>query len=115
MTTVDRPRDLVDAFASALNAKDADELGRLFTDDAEFVNIMGMRMRRREGIVEGHAWAFAGPLRGRRIRFDQVDVLTVTDDVTVLHGHCIREREQDEPPEGLPGGSSAPLLVTHRR
>jgi uncharacterized protein (TIGR02246 family) len=109
-----QPRDLVDAFAAALNAKDPEELGRLFTEDAEFVNILGMRMRRREGIVEGHAWAFAGPLRGRRIRFDRVDVLTVTDDVTVLHGHCIREREQDAPPEGLPDGSSVLVLVTRR-
>ena len=60
MATFARPRDLVDAFAQALNAKDADDLGELFTDDAEFVNIMGMRMRRREGIVDGHGWAFAG-------------------------------------------------------
>src|SRR5690349_21280839 len=43
MATFAGPRDLIDAFARALNAKDADELGELFTDDAEFVNIMGMR------------------------------------------------------------------------
>jgi uncharacterized protein (TIGR02246 family) len=108
------PRELVDAFAAVLNAKDADELGRLFVEDAEFVNIMGMRMRGRSGIVEGHAWAFAGPLRGRRIRFDQVDVLTVTGDVTVLHGHCIREREPDAPAEGLPDGSSVLAFVARR-
>src|SRR4051812_36161265 len=89
MATFARPPDLVVAFARALNAKDADKLGELFTDDAEFVNIMGMRMRRRQGIVDGHGWAFAGPLRGRRIRFDQVDELRVTDDVTVLIGHCV--------------------------
>jgi uncharacterized protein (TIGR02246 family) len=106
------PRELVDAFAAALNAKDAEELGRLFIEDAEFVNIMGMRMRGRSGIVEGHAWAFAGPLRGRRVRFDQVDVLTITDDVTVLHGHCIREREPDAPADGLPDGSSVLAFVT---
>lgn len=108
------PRELVDAFAATLNAKDADELGRLFIQDAEFVNIMGMRMHGRSGIVEGHAWAFAGPLRGRRIRFDQVDVLAVTDDVTVLHGHCIRECEPDAPAEGLPDGSSVLAFVTRR-
>jgi uncharacterized protein (TIGR02246 family) len=108
------PRELVDAFAAALNAKNADELGRLFIEDAEFVNILGMRMRRRPGIVEGHAWAFAGPLRGRRIRFDEVDVLAVTDDVTVLHGHCIREREPDAPAAGLSDGSSVLVFVTRR-
>ena len=55
-----RPRDLVDAFAQALNSKDAAELGELFSDDGEFVNIMGMRMRHREGIIDSHRWAFDG-------------------------------------------------------
>jgi uncharacterized protein (TIGR02246 family) len=114
MTALERPRQLVDAFASALNAKNADELGQLFAEDAEFVNILGMRMRRREGIVDGHAWAFAGPLRGRQIRFDQVDELQITDDVVVLHGHNIRERQPDGPVEGLPDGGSVLVFVTRR-
>jgi hypothetical protein len=58
---------------SSASNQDTDELGELFTDDAEFVNIMGMRMRRRQGVVDDHGWAFAGPLRGRRVHFDQVD------------------------------------------
>jgi uncharacterized protein (TIGR02246 family) len=114
MTAFAQPRELVDAFASALNAKDAEALGRLFTEDAEFVNIMGMRMRQRTGIVDGHAWAFAGPLRGRDIRFDQVDELPVTDDVVVLHGHTIRERQPDAPVEGLPDGTSVLVFVSRR-
>ena len=61
MATFARPRDLVVAFARALNAKDADELGQLFIDDAEFVNIMGMRMRRRQAL----STAIAGPSPGR--------------------------------------------------
>jgi uncharacterized protein (TIGR02246 family) len=114
MTAFDHPRALVDAFEQALNAKDAGALGELFAEDAEFVNILGMRMRRRGGIVDGHAWAFAGPLRGRQIRFDQVDELAVTDDVTVLHGHCVRERRPDAPVEGLPDGTSVLAFVTRR-
>ena len=82
MTTFGEAREIVDAFAAALNAKDAEALGELFSDDAEFVNILGMRMREREGIVAGHAWAFAGPLQGRVIDFDAVDELHVTDDVS---------------------------------
>jgi uncharacterized protein (TIGR02246 family) len=114
MTAGVHPRQLVDAFASALNAQNADELGQLFTEDAEFVNILGMRMRGRAGIVDGHAWAFAGPLRGRHVRFDQVDELKVTDDVTVLHGHSVRERQPDAPVEGLPDGTSVLVFVTRR-
>ena len=114
MAAFNRPEQLTHAFASNLNAKDPAALGDLFTEDAEFVNIMGMRMRGRQGIVDGHAWAFNGPLRGRRIRFDQVDVLAVTDEVTVLHGRCIREREPDAPAEGLPDGASMLVFVTRR-
>ncbi len=114
MAAFNRAEKLTDAFAEKLNAKDPAALGQLFTEDAEFVNIMGMRMRGRQGIVDGHAWAFNGPLRGRWIRFDQVDALAVTDEVTVLHGHCIREREPDAPAEGLPDGASVLVFVTRR-
>jgi uncharacterized protein (TIGR02246 family) len=114
VTTFGTAREIVDAFAAALNAKDADALGELFSDDAEFVNILGMRMRRRDGIVAGHAWAFAGPLRGRVIDFDAVDELNVTDDVSVMHAHCVRRRLPDSPVEGLPDGASILVFVTRR-
>jgi uncharacterized protein (TIGR02246 family) len=114
MTAATHPRQLVDAFAAALNAADAEALGALFSEDAEFVNILGMRMHRRDGIVTGHTWALAGPLRGRHVRLDEVDELAVTDDVTVLHGHCVRERRPDAPVEGLPDGTSVLAFVTRR-
>src|SRR3954454_9743607 len=114
MTSFEKPGQIVDAFAAALNAKDAEALGALFSDDAEFVNILGMRMHGREGIVAGHAWAFAGPLQGRVIDFDAVDELQVTDDVTVVYGHCVRRRLPDAPVEGLPDGTSVLVFVLRR-
>jgi uncharacterized protein (TIGR02246 family) len=114
MTAFATPAEIVDAFEAALNAKDAAAVGELFTLDAEFVNIMGMRMRGREGIVSGHAWAFSGPLRGCTVRFDEVDELPVTQDVCVLHGHCIRERESDAPPQTLPPGTTVLVFVARR-
>lgn len=114
MTGFASPREIVDAFEAALNAKDADAIGRVFAADAEFVNIMGMRMRGREGIVSGHAWAFSGPLRGSTVRFDHVDELPVTEDVTVLHGHCIRERESGAPAQTLPPGNTVLVFVARR-
>jgi uncharacterized protein (TIGR02246 family) len=110
----EKPHQVVDAFAAALNEKDAEALGSLFSEDAEFVNILGMRMRGRDGIVSGHAWAFAGPLRGRVIEFDEVDELSVTDEVTVLHAHCLRRRLPDAPAEGLPDGASVLVFVARR-
>jgi uncharacterized protein (TIGR02246 family) len=115
MTTCATPRDIVEAFAEALNAKDAKQLGRLFTEDAQFVNIMGMRMQGRDGIVAGHSWAFAGPLRGSFIEFDTVDELTVTDDVAVLHAHCLRHRRADATDSTLPAGASLLVFTVRRR
>src|ERR1700712_4229358 len=114
MTSFATPRDIVEAFADALNAKNAEQLGQLFADDAQFVNIMGMRMQGRDGIVAGHSWAFAGPLQGSFIEFDAVDERTVTDDVTGLHAHCLRHRRADAPDSTLPAGASM-LVFTARR
>jgi uncharacterized protein (TIGR02246 family) len=99
---------------NALNAKDAEALGALFSEDAEFVNIMGMRMSGREEIVKGHAWAFSGPLAGSSVEFDAVDELPVTSDVVVLHGHCLRERLPDAPSNTLPAGATVLEMVTRR-
>jgi uncharacterized protein (TIGR02246 family) len=114
MTAFAEPREIVAGFAAALNAKDADAVGEIFTDDAEFVNIAGMRMRGRESIVAGHAWALGGPLRGAHVSFDQIDELPVTDDVVVLDGHCLRERLPDAPENTLPPGASVLVFVARR-
>ena len=85
------PREIIDAFASALNVKDPDRIGAVFSEDAVFVSVTGAVMRGRNGIIEGHAAAFAGPLADSTFRFDSITELPVTADVTVLHVHGIRE------------------------
>ena len=108
------PKDIVDAFFAALNAGDAEALGPLFTEDAVFVNIMGMRWRSRGEIVACHAWACAGPLRGTRVSVDGMEELRVTDDVTVLHGRGTRVRLPDAPEGALPSGTTMLVLVARR-
>ncbi len=95
----DQPRDLIEAFADALNAKDAESLGRLFSEGAEFVNVRGTCMHGREGIIEGHALSFSGPLAGSTFQFHSISELPVTAEVTVVHAHCIRDRLPDAPPD----------------
>jgi uncharacterized protein (TIGR02246 family) len=91
------PREIVDAFASALNMKDPGRLGALFSEDAVFVSVTGAVMQGRKGIIDGHAVAFAGPLADSTFRFDSITELPVTADVSVLHLHGIRERPSDAP------------------
>jgi uncharacterized protein (TIGR02246 family) len=111
MAGFDQPRDFIEAFAIALNAKDAESLGRLFSEDAEFVNVTGTRMRGRRGIVEGHAMGFSGPLAGSTFEFHSVSELPVTGDVIVLHAHSIRDRLPDAPPSTGPRVSTVHQVV----
>jgi len=109
-----QPRDLIDAFAEALNAKDAEGLGKLFSEDAEFVNVRGARMLGRQGIIDGHAMSFSGPLAGSTFKFHSISELPVTPEVTVVHAHCVRDRLPDAPPTTGPKVSTVLQLVARR-
>jgi uncharacterized protein (TIGR02246 family) len=108
------PREIIDAFASAMNVKDPGRIGALFSEDAVFVSVTGAVMRGRKGIIEGHAAAFAGPLADSSFRFDSITELPVTDDVTVLHVHGIRERSSDAPTTTGPAMTTVFQLVVHQ-
>jgi uncharacterized protein (TIGR02246 family) len=53
--------EVADGFAAAWNEHDMAALGRLFHDDADFVNVVGTHMRGRQSIERHHGVAHAGP------------------------------------------------------
>jgi uncharacterized protein (TIGR02246 family) len=98
------PEILASEFSDALNGGDADALGALFTRDALFVNIAGMLMAGRDGIVEGHRWALAGPLKGSTVTVEDLAVTAVRDDLAILRATSVRTPGPDAPASGLPPG-----------
>jgi uncharacterized protein (TIGR02246 family) len=108
------PRDIIDALAVALNGMDANGVGELFTADGEFVNVRGTVMVGRQGIIEGHALSFSGPLAGCTFMFDSITELPVTADVTLLHAHCLRDRLRDAPATTAPAIATVLQLVARR-
>jgi len=94
--------DLVAAFATAVDTKDAEALGVLFADDAVFVNIMGMAMLGRQGIIEGPRWAFAGPLQYNTVSLVEVSEVASSAELAVMHALMRRGRVEGAPAEGLP-------------
>lgn len=106
--------DVVAAFAAAVHTKDADALGALFSDDAVFVNIMGTSMLGRQGIIDGHRWAFAGPLQHSTVALVEVTEVATTNDLSVVRALLRRGRVEGAPAEGLPPGDTL-LLLTARR
>src|SRR3954451_24451304 len=101
---VTTPDALAAAFSGALNDGDADALGALFTKDAMFVNIAGMRMPGRNGIIDGHRWALAGPLKGSTVTMEDIAVIPVRDDLVILHVTSVRAPRRDAPAGGPPPG-----------
>src|SRR3954453_413877 len=98
------PEALAAAFGSALNDGDAEALGALFTKDAIFVNIAGMPMAGRDGIIDGHRWALAGPLKGSTVTVEDLGVIPVRDDLAILRATSVRTPRPDAPDGGLPPG-----------
>jgi uncharacterized protein (TIGR02246 family) len=109
-----QPRDLIDAIGDALNAKDAQTLGELFSEDAVFINVRGAQMRGRRAITEGHAVSFTGPLAGSTFDFDSVAELRVSYDVTVIVAHCLRGRREDASADTGPIMGTILQLVARR-
>lgn len=108
------PEALVAAFSDALNDGDADALGALFTEDAVFVNIAGMRMLARDGIVDGHRWALAGPLKASRVTLEDLTVIAVRDDLAIAHVTSVRTPRPDAPAGVLPPGRTVLVFTLLR-
>jgi len=108
------PEALAAAFSGALNDGDADALGALFTKDALFVNIAGMRMPGRDGIIDGHRWALAGPLKGSTVTVEDLAVIPVRKDLAILHATSVRTPRAGAPAGGLPPGRTVLVFTLVR-
>jgi len=108
------PEALAAAFSGALNDGDAGALGALFTKDALFVNIAGMRMPGRDGIIDGHRWALAGPLKGSTVTVEDLAVIPVREDLAILHATSVRTPGAGAPAGGLPPGRTVLVFTLVR-
>jgi uncharacterized protein (TIGR02246 family) len=106
----DLARDLVDAY----NDKDAEAFGSLFTDDAQFVNVLGDRRRGRVEIAESHRHAFTTVLAGTSLSAEGLDVEALGNDLEVGVLEWRRDRAADAPPVGAPAGTGVFTLVARR-
>jgi hypothetical protein len=68
----------------------------------------------RQGIIEGHAISFSGPLAGSTFEFHSISELPVTSEVTVVHAHSVRDRLPDAPATTGPKVSTVLQLVARR-
>jgi uncharacterized protein (TIGR02246 family) len=92
-------RQVVGGFVETWNRHDMEAFGRLFAPDADFVNVAGDWWKGRDAIQERHAYAhgtipvdtpgdqprYYGIFKSTTLRFTQMDVRFLRNDVAAVH------------------------------
>jgi len=108
------PLTVVNGFRDAFNIRDVHGLGAIFTQNAEFVNIFGQRMRGRDGIESGHAHVFASALVATALAWTNLDTMRLGDDVAVIHAQWSRTRLSHATAASLPPGTGILTFVVEK-
>lgn len=94
------PTDLVREFAVAWDAKDAEAIGELFVEDADFVNVVGLWWTGRRSIVKAHKFGFRHAFADARLTITKVSQRDLGDDVAVVLAQWQMSGQVD--PDGEP-------------
>jgi uncharacterized protein (TIGR02246 family) len=97
MDEIQQASEVADGFAAAWNRHDMEALGRLFHDDADFVNVVGLQMRGRESIQDHHGIIHADAYRNSTLRVAVEGARKLEPDVIVAHVHSELEGDERAP------------------
>jgi uncharacterized protein (TIGR02246 family) len=86
-------------FAATWNRHDMEEFGRLFHEDASFVNVVGMHMRGRAQIQQAHAGIHAGHYRDSSLVLEVADARELAPNVVVAVVDSALSRDERAPGE----------------
>lgn len=80
-----RAEDIPSLFVQAWNTRNAEALGSLFDDDAEFVNVTGLWWHDRDSIRTAHAYGLDRIFNKSTLSIDEIRVKQLSDDLAVVH------------------------------
>ncbi|MFT3832360.1 MAG: SgcJ/EcaC family oxidoreductase [Micropruina sp.] len=78
------PTDLITEFVRAWDDKDAEAIGRLFVDDADFVNVVGLHWTGRRSIVKAQRFGFTHAFPSAKLELLDVSQRLLGDDAAVV-------------------------------
>lgn len=82
---IEHPRELATAFARAWNRSDATALAALFTENADFVGVLGLWWTSRTQIEAAHAYQFRHAHAGSSMVLEKVIVRMLGESAAVVH------------------------------
>ena len=84
-TYLEKPEDLPAKWVEGWNKRDAITLANLFTEDAEFVNVVGLWWHTRYDIWKAHDYGLRVIFNESRLEIRKLTVKEVTSTVAVVH------------------------------
>lgn len=96
-----KPQDVATGFAEAWNRGDAGAIAGLFTEEADFVNVVGFWWTRREQIRHNHAYGFAHIFPGSTMAIERLRVRDLGETAVVharwhMHGQSMPASQAGE-------------------
>jgi len=108
-TQTPAPSALVDGFLRAFNTHDAKAFGNLFTEDADWVSVAGIRVKGRAGIEAEHEKAFTTFFKSVTLASTGATMRLLCPDVAVVHFNWELTGQVDK--EGKPTGTRRGIIT----
>ncbi|MTI23045.1 SgcJ/EcaC family oxidoreductase [Fulvivirga sp. RKSG066] len=80
-----KPERIPELFTAFWNERDAEGIASLFTEDAEFVNVVGLWWHNREDIRKAHDYGLKVIFNQSELKLTRVKIKKLSDEVVVVH------------------------------
>ncbi|WP_306131436.1 SgcJ/EcaC family oxidoreductase [Roseivivax marinus] len=109
------PEDMPHAFARAWASRDGAEIGALFSEDAEFVNVVGLWWHARDAIANAHGYALGSFFAETKLRPGATRVKRLSNDHAIVQ--CRFRLTGQRTPDGRTAAERRTILtfVVERR
>ncbi len=94
---ISSPEELPERFVSGWNNRDVDELVSIFTDDAEFVNVVGLWWHNKKEIRNAHDYGLRVIFNTSTLKLQKTTIKTLSENIVVIHA---KMRLTDQSPHG---------------
>jgi uncharacterized protein (TIGR02246 family) len=106
---ISRPEDVAAAFADAWNRHDMDDFAALFSEDANFVNVVGMWWKDRAEIEAAHRATHKTMFRDSRLEGVAASVVELSPGLASVHYRWTLTGASA--PDGSPAGTREGILL----
>ncbi|WP_349291205.1 SgcJ/EcaC family oxidoreductase [Loktanella sp. SALINAS62] len=101
-------------FQDAWNRKDAHALAALFSEDADFVNVVGLWWHNRADIERAHHYGLTTFFRNSTISARRVKLRQMSEDIAIVHTRWKLSGQRDKADEALGDRLGIMIFVAER-